>query len=107
VGDEFIGEDRGVGKNSDFVDSYGGDFGKDGAAEGVGEGEGCGLEDEVDAVECCLREMEVQDGMLGCEESRGLYFSNGDFWAGGFDVQAIVRVCPVVAVVGHDVESVS
>ena len=39
VGDKFIGEDGGVGFDFDEVDGHRGDFGEDGAAEGVGEGE--------------------------------------------------------------------
>ena len=50
VGDELVGEDGGVCYNVDKVDGEGGDLGEHGAAEGVGEGEGGGLEDEVDAV---------------------------------------------------------
>lgn len=36
MGDEFIGEDGGVGEDLHGVDGDGGDFGEDGAAEGVG-----------------------------------------------------------------------
>jgi hypothetical protein len=39
VGDEFVGEDGGVGFDLNQVDSHGGDFGEDGAAQGIGEGE--------------------------------------------------------------------
>lgn len=52
MGDELVGEDGGVGVDFDEVDAHGGDFGEHGAAEGVGEGEVDGGEDEVDAV--CL-----------------------------------------------------
>ncbi len=58
MGDKFVGEDGGVGEDADFVDGDGGDFGKDSAAKGVGEGEGSGLQDEVDAVEGCLNNLE-------------------------------------------------
>ena len=39
VGDEFVGEDGGVGFDLNQVDSHGGDFGEDGTAQGIGEGE--------------------------------------------------------------------
>ena len=39
MGDEFVGENGGVGFDFDEVDGHGGDFGENDAAEGVGEGE--------------------------------------------------------------------
>lgn len=50
VGDELVRQDGGVGYDVDEVDGEGGDLGEHGAAERVGEGEGGGLQDEVDAV---------------------------------------------------------
>lgn len=55
VGDEFVGEDGRVAQDLDLIDAHGGDFGEDGAAEGVRDAEGGGLEDEVDAVAGRLR----------------------------------------------------
>lgn len=50
MGDEFVGEDGGVGFDFDEVDGHGRDFGEDGPAEGVGEGEVCVGEGEIDEV---------------------------------------------------------
>ena len=49
MGDEFVGEDGGVGFDFYEVDCHGGDFGEHGATEGVGECEVDGVEAEVDA----------------------------------------------------------
>ena len=54
MGDELVREDGGVGGDVDEVDRQGGDFGEHDAAQGVGEGEGGRLEDEVDPVLFCL-----------------------------------------------------
>ena len=50
VRDEFIGEHGGVGFDFDEVDRHGGYFGEDGPPEGVGEGEVCVGEGEVNEV---------------------------------------------------------
>lgn len=47
--DELVSEDTGVGFDFDKVDGHGRDFGKDNAADGVGEGEVNVGEFEVDA----------------------------------------------------------
>jgi len=39
MGDKFVGENGSIGLDFDEVDGHGGDFGKDDAPEGVGEGE--------------------------------------------------------------------
>ena len=56
MGDELVRQDGGVGYDVDEVDGEGRDLGEHGAAEGVGEGEGGGLQDEVDAVLFSLME---------------------------------------------------
>lgn len=56
MGDEFVGQDGGVYFYLDDVYCDGGDFGEDGATEGVGEGEVDGAEAEVDSVRLCLGE---------------------------------------------------
>lgn len=48
--DEFIGENGGIGFDFDDVDGDGGDFGEEGAAEGVGESEVDGAEAEVNTM---------------------------------------------------------
>lgn len=48
MGKEFVGQDGGVGFDFDEVDGHNGDFGEDGAAQGVGEGEGDVGENEID-----------------------------------------------------------
>jgi hypothetical protein len=105
VRDEFVGEHGGVAYDLDLVDGDGGDFSKDGASEGVGEGEGGALEDEVDAVEGSLETgsdglaLSVREGGKG---GRYSYFSDCDFGASGLDVHGIVRVCAAaIAIVGH------
>lgn len=55
VGDEFVGEYRSVNLDLDDVDGHGGDFCKDGAAEGVCKGEVDIIEDEVRAMCGSLR----------------------------------------------------
>lgn len=50
VGEEFVGEDRGVLFDFDQVDGHRWDFGEDDSAEGVGEGEIDGAEFEIHAV---------------------------------------------------------
>lgn len=50
MSDELIGQDRGIGRYVNKVDGERGDFSEHSAAKRVGEGEGGGLEDEVDSV---------------------------------------------------------
>ncbi len=50
MGDEFIGQDGGIGFDLDEVNRHRRNFGKDGAAEGVGESEVYVGEGEVHAV---------------------------------------------------------
>ena len=53
--EELVSEDGRVGVDFDEVDGDSGDFGEHGAPEGVGEGEGGIVEDEVDGGAFCLR----------------------------------------------------
>lgn len=62
MGEEFVGEDAGVALDLHEVDGQGGDFGEDGAAEGVGEGEAGVVEDEVDRRCVCLSYLSVVKG---------------------------------------------
>ena len=48
--DEFVGEHGRVGADVDEVDGEGGDLGQNGAAQGVGQGEGGRGQDEVAGV---------------------------------------------------------
>ncbi len=50
MGDKFVSENGGVGFDFDEVDGHGGDFGENGAPEGVGESEVNVLEGEVNGV---------------------------------------------------------
>ena len=48
VGDELVGEHRGVGFHFDEINGNGGDLGQDGAAQRVGKGQVDVLENKVD-----------------------------------------------------------
>jgi hypothetical protein len=54
MGDELVGENRGVGFDFDEIDGHGGNFGEDDTAEGVCKGEVYVAEDEYDGQVVCL-----------------------------------------------------
>ena len=60
------------------------------------------MQDEVDTVECCLGELGSGGDVVIPKEDRDLYFSDGHFGARSFNIQHVLGVCPVVAVVRHD-----
>lgn len=55
MGEKLVRKYRSVLFDFDEVDGHCGDFGKDDAAEGVGEGKGDGGEDEVDVLRIRLQ----------------------------------------------------
>ena len=57
VCNKFVGENGGVCFDFDEVNRHGGDFGKDNAAEGVGEGEVDIGEGEIYRAFCCLEDI--------------------------------------------------
>ena len=67
MGNKLVGQYRGVGFDFYELDGYGGDFGEDGAAEGVGESEVCVAEFEGHVLSACLWAV----SWIGSEERNG------------------------------------